>query len=76
MRSSSCKKCAEINDKSNDHYWDSNLIVDLIDLTDPSNKFSWSKELFGKVWHEKTHSSAFKRRPKLHVTYGMKRHIF
>ena len=44
-----CKKCAEIIDKSNDHYWDSNLIVDLIDLTNPSNNFSWRKESFGKV---------------------------
>ena len=36
-----CKKCAKIVDKSNDHSWDSNLIVNLIDLTDPSNNFSW-----------------------------------
>ena len=44
-----CKKYAQIIDKSNDHHWDSNSIVDLIDLTDPSNNFSWRKESFGKV---------------------------
>ena len=41
-----CSGCAEMIDNASPHYWDSESIVELIDIIDPSNNFSWKKELF------------------------------
>ena len=71
-----CKKCAEIIDKSNDHYWDSNLTVDLIDLHHQTLQITFHGVRNCLVKYSTKKHKAFKRGPKHRVTYGMKRHIF
>ena len=44
-----CSKCAKKIDNASPHYWDSESIVDLIDITNPSNNFSWKKVLLSSV---------------------------
>ena len=40
-----CSKCAKKIDNASPRYWDSESIVDLIDITNPSNNFSWKEVL-------------------------------
>ena len=43
-----CSKCAKKVDNASPCYWDSESIVDLIDVTNPSNNFSWKKCCYHK----------------------------
>ena len=40
-----CSKCAKKFDNASPYYWDSNGIVDLVDIQNPKNNFSWKKLL-------------------------------
>ena len=40
-----CSECAKIIHNASPHYWDSQSIVDLIDIINPSNNFFWKKVL-------------------------------
>ena len=40
-----CSKCAKKIDNASPYYWDSNGIVDLVDIQNPRNNFSWKKLL-------------------------------
>ena len=40
-----CSECTKIIHNASSHYWDSESIVDLIDIINPSNNFSWKKVL-------------------------------
>ena len=42
-----CVKCAEVIDELYPHYWDREDIVKLIDLTNPSDRNFWLRELLG-----------------------------
>ena len=37
-----CSKCAKDIESASPYVWDNNSIVDVIDLVNPSNRFSWS----------------------------------
>ena len=38
-----CSKCAKKIDEASPHYWDLNGIVDLVDMMNAKNNFSWKK---------------------------------
>ena len=40
-----CSKCAKKVDNASPHHWDSESIVDHIDITNHSNNFTWKKVL-------------------------------
>ena len=44
-----CSECAKIIHNVSPHYWDSEPIVDLIDIINPSNNFSWKEVLLSQV---------------------------